>query len=224
MAYGRRKTWKRKATKRKALVSKVTTLARKVRQLKPEPKYGDLNVIGQTFNYTPTSSYVQLLTSGMSQGDTDYNNYTGDSIFMKNLRIRGQFYNVTNTYQQMRIVVVCVKNNMEGLITTANIGNLVMESAYSTTANALNAPLDNDNKHGVTVLYDRKFTINPQLGSATNSYVSRPFYLNLRINRQLQFQSGGIVPTKNGIYLFFISDVASNGYLNYLARYTYTDV
>lgn len=211
-------------TRKNKTAQAVRQIKKTLRQYKPEPKYGDLNVVGQTFNWSPTSSYVQNVTSGMSQGDTDYNNYTGDSIFMKRLKIRGQFYNVTGKYQTLRVVLVCVKNNMEGLITTSNIGNLVMESAYSTTANALNAPLDNDNRHGVSVLYDKKFTINTQLTTATSAYNSMPFYMNLKINRQIQFQSGGIVPTKNGLYLFFIADEASTGYLNYLARYTYTDV
>lgn len=209
---------------KKTTAKKVQTLAKKVRQLTPELKYSDLNVIGQTFNYTPTASYVQNVFTPLSQGDSDANNYTGDEIFVKNIKIRGVFYNTTTNYQVMRIVLVCVKQNMEGLITTANIGNLVMESAYSSTANAINAPLDNDNRHGVTVLYDKKIIMNPNLSSATTSSVARVWNHTFKINKMVQFQNGGNIPTKNGLYLFFIADNAVLGYLNYVSRLTYTDV
>lgn len=219
------KKWKTYNKHRKqALAAKVTTLATKVRRMSPENKYADINILGQTFNYTPTNSYVQNLFSGMSQGTSDANAYTGDQIFLKSIKIKGTFYNTGTVYQLCRIVCVMVKKNMEGLITTANGGNLIMESAYSTGANAFNAPLDHDNRKGVTVLFDQRIVMNPQLSSATNSNQARAWSKNLTINKRIQFQNGGNVPTENGIYLFFISDNSSQGYMNYIARLNYTDV
>jgi len=223
--------WKAKNKARRAagygpgkIVQKVDTLVKKVRMMTPELKYSDINVVAQTFNWTPTSSYVQNLFTPFSQGDSDANQYTGDEIFVKNIRIKGTFYNVGGDANILRLVVVQVKNNMEGLITTTNIGNLVMESAYSSTANAVHAPLDHDNRYGITKIYDKRFTINPNLGSATVPYVARNLSINLKVNKKVQFQNGGNVPTKNGIYIFFISDRAASGYLNYISRMSYTDV
>lgn len=208
---------------KQVLGQKVQTLTKKVNQLKPEEKYSDLNVIAQTFGWTPTFSYVQNIFTPVSQGDSDANAYTGDEIYVKSLRMRGTFYNVGADANILRLVCVCVKQNMEGLITTTNIGNLVMESAYSSTANAVNAPLDHDNRHGVTILYDKKFYINSN-GNATTPYAARVLNVNLKINKKIQFQNGGTVPTMNGLYWFFISDRAASGYLNYVQRINYTDV
>lgn len=206
------------------LVKKVKALATKVRRLSPETKYADLAVTGQTFNYTPTSSYVQNVTSMLAQGTGDANSYTGDQIFLKNIMFRCSIYNTSTSYQLYRLVLVCVKQNMEQLITIANIGNLVMESVYSSSANAVNAPLDNDNRHGVTILWDKRFVLNPNLSSATTSNQALMFSRRIKVNKMLQFQNGGNVATKNSLFLFFISDAAASGYMNYIARLSYTDV
>lgn len=208
----------------KAVAVKVERITKIVNRMKPETKYSDLDIVGQTFNWTPTSAYVQNIFSPLAQGSTDFNKYIGDEIYVKNFRLKGLMYNTTTSYLNYRIVVIKVRHNMENLLTTTNLGNLVMESAYSSTANALHAPLDHDNRHGVTVLYDRRFTLNPNLSSATTSNQTKLHNINLNLNCKVSFAAGNAIPTKNGVYIFFISDSSSQGYFNYIARTSYTDV
>lgn len=225
MAYFRLKTRRHPVKKYKYnLKAKVLKLAKIVRRNKPEVKYGDLAISGQAFNYTPTSSYVINMFSSFSQGNTDNSSYQGDEIFVKNVKIQFSFYNTTTSYQLYRLIMVQVLRNSEGLITTSNLGNLFMESAYSVSANAVNAPLDNDNRHGFKVLWDKRFIMNPALSSATASNQALMFKKTLIINKPVSFMAGGTIPAKNGLYLLCISDAAASGYMNFVSRMHYTDV
>lgn len=217
------RAYRMKTQARTTLARKYKKLNRKVNRLIPESKYSDVVVTGQTFNYTPTTAYVQNLFINMTQGDSDLNQFEGDEIYVKNIRLKSMLYNTTTSLNVVRFVLVCVKNNMEGLITNANIGNLVMESTYSSTLNAINAPLDHDNRHGVQVLYDRKFVLNPRLSTATTATSAMPFDHTFKINKKISFQGGNNLPTKNGLYFFFLSDSASVSYMTYIARINFTD-
>lgn len=210
----------------KTTAAKVKTLARKVRAIAPESKYADINITNQAFNYDPTFSYVQNLFSGMAQGLGDTNSYTGDEIYHKGFRMSGIIYNNSALPLMGRIVLVKLKQNMEGLITTTNIGNLVMESAYTGGTNAPNCFLDNDNRKGVTILRDWKFTINPGNGvgnAATTFPTAVRFSRYVKTGFKVGFRAGGNVPATNGLYLFFIGDTTANGLMNYVLRHHYTD-
>lgn len=221
MRKSRSKRWKNKG-----VVQKVKNLTKIVRRIKPEAKYADINVLSQAFNYDPTSSYVQNLFSGMSQGTTDVNNYTGDELFHKGFILRGTLYNNSSIPFLCKILLVRVKTNPEGLITTTNIGNIVKESTYLGGANALNSPLDHDNKANFQVMRQWKFTLNPGAGSGTGTTAfpkAIQFTRYVKTNFKVSFRAGGNIPAKNGLYLFFMTDTTANGVLNYVLRHSYTD-
>lgn len=212
--------------KKKPLVNRVNRLAKKLAQIMPEKKYSDINILSQPFNYDPTSSYIQNLFSSMSQGDSDVNNYTGDEITHKGFVIRGTLYNQSSIPFLAQILLVRVKMNPEGLMTTTNLGNIIKESTYLGTANGLNAPLDHDNRHNFQIIRRWKFTLNPGAGSGTGTTAfpqALQFTKYVKTNFKVGFRAGGNVPSKNGLYLIFLNDTTANGVLNYVLRHSYID-
>lgn len=204
------------------LVQKVAKLAKTVFQNRPESKYSDTVSTGQQFNNTPTVNYVFDPYSLITQGNTDLTR-NGDCIFVKNIQFRGTFYNGLITPMVVRFVMFNVKHAPEGLLTTTNIGNLLQESAYSTTINGVNAPIDHDNRSNFTKVYDRKFIINPIAVTAT---AAKDFKLTLKINKEVQFLGAGVVASKNWLVGFWLSEgvASSSNIISYVARTTYTDV
>jgi len=220
-----KRTRKQKNTT-KAAVSK---LAKVVRRIMPEIKYSDTFSTAQQFNYSPTTNYTVQPLTGITQGDADVNERVGDTIFCKYMKIRGTLYNYHSEPFNCRIVICKIKQNIETVLTAASVGNALMESAYSTTVNAVEAPFDNDNSYGFNVLYDRRYCVNPMASNGSTGAVwgqARPFTINLPLNFKSEFFQAGTGSTHNGIAIFFISAAAANvyQYASYTIRTTYTDV
>ena len=103
---------------------------------------------------------------------------------------------------------MCVQllNNAESLITTTNLGNLMIDSAYSGTQNIINAPLDWDNRKSFRVLHDRTYIVNPATGTtAAPVTTARSIRINLRPNRNVMYFHQGQTLTKNSIYWIWMS-------------------
>lgn len=214
---------------KKTLAKKVAKLAKAVRLQKPELKYSDTVATAQQWNYTPTSSYVFDPLAAITVGTSDVGNRIGDTIFLKSIKMRGTIYLGTASPFVGRFVLILIKSNMESLLTTTNVGNLIMESAYSSTTNAVNAPYDNDNRFGYKVLVDKKIIINPSAnlnGVNTSMVQARNFYISKRINKEVEFWQGSSTVTKNWIVGFFLTDAAAtaSNVLSYTSRLRYTDV
>lgn len=218
---------KRRNRFKKSTAAKVRTLAKVVRTIMPEVKYSDMFSVSQYFQNTPTSAYVIQPLSNITQGDSDVNNRIGDTIHLKYMRIKGSFINNDTIPLNCRIIVVKVKQNIESLLTGASVGNAIMESAYSTTVNAVEAPYDNDNSGGIVKLADRRYVINPSVSAGNAATVwpqVRPFSMNIKLNCKSEFLQGGTTSTKNGIFIFFISSgYSAYQYCTYVIRTTYLD-
>lgn len=220
--------YKKLKKRTKDLASRVDQLAKVVKQNRPELKYSDYFTIAQYFNYSPTVSYVSNPFANISQDLLDVNARVGDKIFVKNVHIHGQLHNLDNVPFIGRIVAVLVKNNSEGLLTTANFGNLFQESAYTNTVNMVHAPFDWDNRGNFKVIYDKRFVMNPltthgSTGAAIES--ARNFDIKLKINKEVAFFQGGTAQTKNALFLLFLGHRAatSNQWFEYVQRTTFVD-
>lgn len=225
MPYKRRS----KKYRKKTLAKKVATLAKVVRMRKPELKYSDTVATAQQWNYTPTSSYIFDPLSAISIGTSDVSGRIGDTIHVKSIRMKGTIYLGTASPFVGRFVLILIKQNMEGLLTTANVGNLVMESAYSSTTNAVNAPFDNDNRFGYKVLVDKKIIINPSAnlnGINTSMVQARNFYVSKRIEKEVEYWQGSSYVTKNWLVGFFLTDAvaSASNVISFTSRVRYTDV
>nr|QMP82099.1 MAG: Cap protein [Polar freshwater circular DNA virus] len=219
---------RRRVKKGPTLAAKVANLSKMVKIDKPEMKYSDVNYSGQRWNWTPTSTYVSDIFAGISQGTGDVDRRLGDEINVHSLKLRMTVYNNGATPFTGRLVGIRVKHNAESLITTTNIGNMVMESAYSSTANAVNAPFDHDNSSNFVKIFDRRFVINPQTTNAVantalggNLFIQKTF----KINKRIQFFQAAATNTHNGVYFFFLSDQADGGerFSYGVLRINYTD-
>lgn len=213
---------------KKTLKEKVEKLSKIVLRNKPEVKYALMQLVGQNFNYSPTATYVSQPLTLISQGITDYVSRIGDTIFLKNINFKGCIKSYGSPGVTIRVVAVLIPKNIEGLITNTNVGNAVMDSDFSSTVNAVNAPSDNDNSYAARIIMDRRLVINPiGIGNAATSFtVARLFNFNLKINKQVEYFHGGVYPVKNDIFIFWMSDAAANANLliDGVAKLTYTDV
>lgn len=218
---------KRRNRFKKSTAAKVRTLAKVVRTIMPEVKYSDMYATAQYFQNTPTSAYVIQPLTNITQGYADVNERVGDTIHLKYMKIKGSLINNDTNPLNCRIIVVKVKQNIETLINSANAGNAIMESAYSTTINAVEAPYDNDNSGGIVKLADRRFVLNPSVSAGNAATVwpqVRPFSMNIKLNCKSEFLQGGTSSTKNGIFIFFISTgYSANQFCTYVIRTTYLD-
>lgn len=215
--------------KRKTLKKKIAKIEKTIRMRKPEIKYSDTVATAQQWNYTPTSSYVFDPLSAISIGTSDVSGRIGDTIHLKSIRMKGTIYLGTASPFVGRFVLILVKQNMEALLTTTNVGNLIMESAYSSTTNAVNAPFDNDNRFGYKILVDKKIIVNPSAnlnGINTSMVQARNFYVSKKIEKEVEYWQGSSTVTKNWLVGFFLTDAAatSSNVISFTSRLRYTDV
>lgn len=212
----------------RVLTKKVAKLSKAVRQAKPEVKYSYLELAGQQFNYSPTSSYVADPFSAITYGTGDKNSRIGDTIFVKSLKIKGTIYTSSASQTMLRIMAILVPKNLEGLVTTTNVGNMILDSDFSVTGNIVNAPLDNDNRFGVKILADRRININPiSVGNAATAMQQcRPISVNLKLDKEVEYFHGGTTITKNQLFILFMSDIAASSSTTIygVGKLTYTDV
>lgn len=225
----RRFSRKRRFSKRKKSLSKrVKKVERAVRRARPEVKYVEYAQGVQLFDWTGTSSYVTDLMAGISQGTTDYGERIGDRIRVLGMMIKMTLYN-NSTYQFIgRIVVFKLKDNPDAIISTASLGNLVLESAVLGTSNAVNAFRDFDNAGAFTILWDKPFVVNvggTSGSSGTAIPTARHIRHYIRCNFDVQYKAATSYTTKNGLYIMFLADTANTNvhYAAYNARIYYVD-
>lgn len=223
-------TRKRRFYRRKkvSLSAKVNKIAKTLKRQKPELKYTDVASSTQQFNYDPTVNYVWALLGNITQGTADVNSRVGDTIFVKSLTLSCTLYNSTYTPFNGRIIILRVRQNSENLITTTNLGNQFLESAYTGAAACVNAPYDNDNRNNFVVLMDHSFNINPSSnvnGVNTSMIQARHFKRTFRVNQRVEFFQGAAATTKNGLYALWLSDTTASASQvgNIVIRVHYTD-
>lgn len=88
-------------------------------------------------------------------------------------------------------------------------------------ANTINNIYNIDQTKKFTVLYDRKFSFNPQL-SAVSLVKTKNIYIKKRFRKEVQFNEA-VTSGTNKIYLLHFSDTATAGGLNGYCRVRYYD-
>lgn len=187
---------------------------RMVKGIKPEVKYTDFAAIGQQFNYDALGAYIISPLTLINQGTGDANARVGDEI-----RLLSQVAKFTlrcALFDSIVYRLVCFQylSNPDATIPKNSIGNLFFESAYMGTVNAVNAPMDYDNRKSFHKVYDKSFTLNPGTGISTGGViVTREVHVNLtkHLNKIIQYQGGSNNITKNELFWVFLSDHVANG-------------
>lgn len=220
--------FKRRAKKKLTLAKKVEKIAKQVKLQKPENKYSYVNLTNQQWNYDPTVSYCKDLLTNITAGTSDYNNRIGDQIYVKGITLHGVSYNNLNYPFVARMIIFQLIANPDTVDTTTSIGNLVMESLYTGSANCVNDFFDYDNRKSFRKLYDTSFVINPvgtlyNANTALNQAKIHRHYI--KINKKVQFSGGSSNPTANGIYAVFMSDTTASAsqFSNLLFKVHYID-
>lgn len=207
MAYRRRKVFKRKrfARKRGGLVKKVLQIVKNQRETKRE----QVSLANSAITYTAT--LAQLIS--VAQGATN-STRVGDEITFKNLtgRFCLTWNNVGITTQKMRVVVIYWRVPNLQTITATDI------FASNGTTQAYLSPKAWTSRFNSTLLYDRVHTVD----NLTNQ--TKNFHINIKVNKEIQFGAGTTTFQRNGLYIYFVSDQATNGpYIQGIWVNTFTD-
>lgn len=147
---------------------------------------------------------VQNLIYPISQGDTA-ETIDGEKMHLKNIRFKG-FVAINNpastsTTRLCRMVVFATKKPLTNSSGGITVTDLVRSGGSS------NSMCQHIDLHKVDLLYDRKFAITQNL---TGQTVTRPFDLNIPIDRTVYFESdnAGYLKDKN----YYMAVVASDGF------------
>lgn len=200
-----RKSRHKPSMRKSTLASKVSTLQRKVRVLKPETKY----IQGSASTTTSASGIIYQLDD-VDQGDTVATR-EGNKIRLKSVSIRGDITG-NGASQVVRVVL------FQWSDTTAPIFGTLFS-----TSNDVFSPILRTNPGHAKILYDKTFSCKYSSTGTVNNL--------LRIRKY--FKSGptsyadgtGTNILRNNLYLGFISNVVTSDPVHYFHyETTFTDV
>lgn len=222
MAYRKKKYYKKK---KNTLTNKVDKLVKQVKLTKPELKYSESSVLTQRFNNDPLASYIAVPLEVISQGLLDINNRVGDQISIRSHTLRVIINHNVASAVSFRIVCLQFKQNIESLVTTASIGNMIFDSNYTGTDFMPICPYDYDNKKAFKVLYDKHFTCNPN-DPTTNQWQRVITCKIKKPSHNVTYFHGATTITKGGLYWFFLTDqngLSAASYASCIYRTYYYD-
>lgn len=204
---GKRRYYRKK---RQTLAKKVDKLSKIVRSRKPELKYV-LSAAGFTAN-NDYSAMIDLYPQ-ITQSLLDSGGRIGDKITMKSVRLRLRMQaSYDNGDRAFRIIAFIYKNNPDAIVTNfATIGNLLMNSAFANSAEAIMSPYDYDNFKNFKILFDKVYKVPTSNSALLSSGVGtiKWYDWKFRIPRQyqqVQFQAGGNTVSRNQLLFLVIGD------------------
>lgn len=162
-------------------------------------EFKDMQLTAANQNVTDDGYVVGLCYP--TQGDGD-DNRDGDSIRLKNLRVKGmiQYNSAQTTYpnQLVRVIVFNDKaNTVGGDLTTSAL----LDGGLVGTSQCVFAPKDRDNMYRTKVLFDRVYSVSSQ-------NPVRQFSIRLNnINFHTQFENGTTTMNTNALKIAYCSNV-----------------
>lgn len=135
------------------------------------------------------------LTAALGRGDLPVDNFTGNMINPKSLRIRGR-WSSQQIFSGCRVIV------FQWLDASYPAPNGILQYIGSTYAPY--SPFHWNNHHKIHVLYDHRIML---FQRTTTSYAAETFDVSLRdCFRPVQFTTASTTPQMNGLYCLVISD------------------
>lgn len=211
---------------KRTLKAKVNRLARVVRAIKPELKY--VLTSATLSAYDDYSSMIDLypqIVQGL--GDSGYR--IGDKITMKNINMRFSIQTpIASGDAAVRFIWFIYKNNPDAVVTNfVTIGNMLMNSAFSNSPDAINSPYDYDNFKNFKIIKDRTYHIptsnSTQLGTPVASQQWHTMRFSVpKAHKTVQYFQAGTTVCKNQLLLLCIPSV-DNIQVRYTLQGTYID-
>ena len=160
------------------------------------------------------SGTVFSITSALTRGDLALNQFQGNIIKPRMLRVRGS-WGTNQTYSTVRTLVFQWK---DATYPTASGILQFTSQVYSPYS-----PLLWENRRKIRVLYDMTHSLKPRVASG---YDYESFDSGALINlADIQFAAGSASVQMNGLFVLVISDdgAASYPFINYCVELVYTD-
>lgn len=169
------------------------------------------DVVDSGTTVTNAGTYTSHLTA-VAQGDGD-SARTGNSIFVRNLRIRGQIIFSPTGGDIQNVTIMLVLDTQQIADTTSVNAALVL------AAQNVDSPLNPQNVGRFSILYRRKFTLWSPDRLQSNFLINKVLRHHVRYNGT----TGGDIQ-KGGLYLIAISDQGANGpAISHYSRLSYHD-
>lgn len=149
------------------------------------------------------TTYATNLIYGMSQGTTA-ETYIGEKIHLQSIRLKGFLYtSITSANTKMfRITVIRTKKALTSSSSFAAITGTDVYRPYSFI------PQAHVDLHKVDSLYDRIYTLQPQISSGV---VQQPFDIRVKINRKETWDADNSGYLKNKNYYLVVTGYDTSG-------------
>lgn len=216
--------------KRKGVTKAVKTYVKQVVRKAPEHKYTDLNLTGQTTDF---SGKILCLSAATAQGQTDLTR-VGDKLRLTSVQLKGQIWVPPSSagYSEpvyLRMILFTWKP--EGINAgVASVSNPVPTDLLINGIGSSYAPwsMFTHDKRGQFVVHkDKTFQFNLGLSGVS---VSHKFQVTKTFkSHPVKYISASTTNMQNGMYILWISNISAgdtNDYgpnFNYNARLNYTD-
>lgn len=200
--------------RRNGLAKQVRKNARKIKKINAqvEAKESRISVVTNLeLNEVDSITTLSVVAQGLDDDDR-----IGNTIFCKNIMIRGILHNDHGTPVDalVRLIVFRWKNPRSDVPATSSG---VLESL------AINSMRDWKERDQFVVMYDNTFSLD------TTQHTKVPFKIRLKINKKIMFNASTKSATAaetNGIYISSFSDVTgttNNPRMDVQSRMTFTD-
>lgn len=188
------RAWRKKKAAPVKTTSQIAKIARAVTLRAAETK-SYLTGISNT-NQGDNATRVWNLNYNISQGSGS-TNVLGEKVHLKSIRIQGQIFSNTSSNTATKVVRMVVFRTKKAL----SAGSAIDITATDLYRNNGLPGQNHVDLHKVDLLYDSILTLTPQM---TNQVVTRPFKINIPINRTEYFDDDNSGYFKNKNYYLAI--------------------
>lgn len=161
--------------------------------------------IGQ-FNGASTAGFYAFdITPIPAQGVTSITR-NGDSIKLKDVRLRFQFYSMSATQSPIKIRIIILKVKDIGETATVSATNFLSDTPWS-NANIIdyNSIPDSDFERAYTKIFDKRITFPAQLYNTQKMVLNKIYYNNFS-NHHVRYNADGTTPNSGRLAMIVLCD------------------